>query len=112
MESCKGRTIESIGPHHLTRAKSDSAASERGEFYELPADLLNGGWRFAHTLGLRALEFERQFDLRAICLDLSLPIELHVEFGDFCDTKVAKRFGSLFDRVSGSLFPGVAAGAD
>jgi hypothetical protein len=83
-----------------------------GGLYELPADLLNSGWPVALAAGLRGLVFKRQFDLRAICLNPSLPVELHIEFGDFRDTKVAKRFGSLFDRVSGSLFPGLAAAAN
>jgi hypothetical protein len=31
---------------------------------------------------------------------------LHIEFDDFCDAKIAERFGSLFDRVGGGLVPG------
>src|SRR6478672_3025612 len=59
-----------------------------------------------------ALEFERQIDLRAIRFDLSLRVQLHIEFDDFCDANIAERFGGLFDRVGGGLFPGFFAGAD
>ena len=36
---------------------------------------------------------------------ISLRVQLHIEFDDFCDAKIAERFGSLFDRVGGGLFP-------
>jgi hypothetical protein len=37
---------------------------------------------------------------------------LHIEFDDFCDAKIAERFGSLFDRVGGGLFPRFFAATD
>ena len=51
--------------------------------------------------------FERYPDLRAIGFHLSLWVQLHIEFDDFCDAKIKERFGGLFDRVGGGLFPAV-----
>jgi hypothetical protein len=59
-----------------------------------------------------AIEFERYLDLRAIGFHLSLPVQLHIEFDDFCDAKIAEGFGGFFDRVGGGLFPGFVAGTD
>jgi hypothetical protein len=47
--------------------------------------------------------FERYLELRAIGFHLSFWVQLHIEFDDFCDAKIAERFGSLFDRVDGGL---------
>src|ERR1700748_425306 len=59
-----------------------------------------------------ALDFERQLDLRALCFHLSLRVQLHIEFDDFCDANIAERFGGLFDRVGGGLFPRFLAAPD
>ena len=37
---------------------------------------------------------------------------MHIEFDDFCDAKIAERFGSLFDRVGGGFFLGFFAATD
>jgi hypothetical protein len=37
---------------------------------------------------------------------------LHIEFDDLCDANIAERYGGLFDRFGGGLFPGFVAGAD
>src|ERR1700744_448625 len=61
---------------------------------------------------LFAFEFKRNIEFGAIGLDLSLGVQLQIEFDNFCDAKIAKRFSGSLDRGCGRLFPGFVGGTD
>ena len=57
-----------------------------------------------------AFIFEGEFDFRAIGIDFAVA-DNHVLFHDFGYTQLAQMFSGLLDRILGSIFPTLDAGA-
>ena len=57
-----------------------------------------------------AFIFEGEFDFRAIGIDFAVA-DNHVLFHDFGYAQLAQMFSSLLDRILGSIFPTLGAGA-